>query len=201
MKDKIISIMRKFIVKYDVKRDTSKPNYICDRFDTRNRYKNDEYKIPEDKPQCPIYKDNRCCGDCKYTETCEHMVDCNCFGIVRSIMGGTSESKMMRKASDYYKYGRMKDNDEFDWDYYKARRFEEGTKEKPYFIVKLDGGYFIAKLKGKLRKDGRFRVHFIDKNYYKMINMSDKESQFYGLYETYEKCKINNSYFLNKEEE
>lgn len=38
------------------------PKFICDEIETRNRYKNNKYKIPENKSQCPVYKGNRCCG-------------------------------------------------------------------------------------------------------------------------------------------
>lgn len=77
------------VARYDNKIDPDKDKlFMCNSFNTRNRYKRKEYQIPEDQPQCPIYKDNRCCGGCKLARTCDHCVDCNCFGYTYSTIGG-----------------------------------------------------------------------------------------------------------------
>lgn len=77
---KLIKLLKCIIDKYELKHPQyEEPVYMCDHFDTRNRYKNEKYKIPEDKPQCPIYNDNRCCGGCKLAAECEHCVACGWF--------------------------------------------------------------------------------------------------------------------------
>ena len=61
---------------YEIKHpEYEEPAFICSNPDVRNRSKNDKYKIPEDQPQCPVYKDNRCCGGCRFAPTCEEGTD------------------------------------------------------------------------------------------------------------------------------
>lgn len=89
---KIIGLLKIIITKYDMKHpEYTEPVFICPNIDTRNRCKNEKYKIPEDQPQCPIYHDNRCCGGCHLAATCEHCVNCNCFGFTYAQMGGTDK--------------------------------------------------------------------------------------------------------------
>lgn len=121
--DKFYNILRIAVAKYDDKH-YKKDMFMCDRFETRNRYKREEYKIPKDQPQCPIYKDNRCCGGCKLARTCDHCVDCNCFGYTYCTIGGGTEIEMTHKASIYHD-GRLKEDGTFDWDYYWAKRKEK----------------------------------------------------------------------------
>ncbi len=129
MVNSIIKTMKRLVLLYDIKHGISEPPvYICTHFDTRNRYKNERHKIPFDQPQCPIFKDNRCCGGCKLSYTCNHIVNCNCFGFAYASMGGTEKRAYMTKASEYYKVGRIK-NGKFDWDYYnKHKRKKEATQ-------------------------------------------------------------------------
>lgn len=120
------NLLRVMVAKYDHKNDPDKDKpFMCDRFDTRNRYKRKEYRIPEDKPQCPIYNDNRCCGGCKLARTCDHCVDCNCFGYTYSTIGGI-ENEMKHKSSQYYGCSRLKKDGTFDWDYF----WEQYNKQK-----------------------------------------------------------------------
>lgn len=115
----IITLMRKIVHRYDVKHSLDKnPIFLCTRPDTRNRYKRIEYRISEDKPQCPIFHDNRCCGCCNLAPECDHAIDCNCFGYTKSRLGGTDRWKIEHKASQYYGVGRCNEAGEFDWDYY-----------------------------------------------------------------------------------
>lgn len=115
-------LLRVMVARYDDKYYPDKDKlYICTSIDTRNRYKRDEYKIPEDQPQCPIFKDNRCCGCCSLGKTCDYCVDCNCQGFAIAITGGTKYI-MNHKASDYYGRSRLNDEGEFDWDYYWEQR-------------------------------------------------------------------------------
>lgn len=55
---KVIDILKFVINKYELKHpEYAKPVFICPNIKTRNEHKNDKYKIPEDQPQCPVYKD------------------------------------------------------------------------------------------------------------------------------------------------
>lgn len=102
IKDEFYKLLRTMVARYDNKIDPDKDKlFMCNSFNTRNRYKRKEYQIPEDQPQCPIYKDNRCCGGCKLARTCDHCVDCNCFGYTYSTIGGI-ENEMKHKSSQYY---------------------------------------------------------------------------------------------------
>lgn len=114
----IILLLKKLILRYEINHPNYEdPIYICTHIDTRNNAKNDKYKIPPDQPQCPIYKDNRCCGGCKYTSICDHCVECRCYGHVYSAMGGNDKKVYLRKASEYA-IGRLNNNGKFDWEYY-----------------------------------------------------------------------------------
>jgi len=141
---------------------------ICNSFETRNRHKNDEYKIPSDMPQCPIFKDNRCCGGCELIKTCEHCVDCGCFGFIKSSMGGTDESYYMRKASETGENGRLTDKGEFDWTYYKLQKnlmkitpnkyiFYHGRSYK--IISQADSNGFFKALSIKSKKMRKINAH------------------------------------------
>lgn len=122
------NLLRILVARYDNKHDSDKDKlFMCTHIATRNRYKRDKYKIPEDKPQCPIYEDNRCCGGCKLARTCNHCVDCNCFGYAYSTLGGI-EIEMTHKASQYYGKSRLDENGKFDWDYYWAQRDKDKEK-------------------------------------------------------------------------
>lgn len=122
IKDKFYQLLRIMVAKYDDKHDPKRNElFICTSIDTRNRNKRKEYRIPEGEPQCPIFKDNRCCGGCKLARTCDHCVDCNCFGYTYATLGGT-EVEMNHKASEYYGCSRLKEDGTFDWDYYWENR-------------------------------------------------------------------------------
>ncbi len=116
-----INILKKIIVRYELKHPQYvKPIYICEHVDTRNRYKNDDYKIPADKPQCPVFKDSRCCGGCNLASECEHCVNCGCYGFTYAHMGGKDKNYYMHKASKYFPNGRIRKG-KFDWEYYKRQ--------------------------------------------------------------------------------
>jgi len=128
MINSVVKIMKRIVLSYDVKHGLiDPPIYICTHLDTRNRYKNDKHKIPLDLPQCPIFKDNRCCGSCKLSHTCDHIVNCNCFGFAYASMGGTDERAYLTKASEYIGKGRVVDG-KFDWDYYNENKDGRGNK-------------------------------------------------------------------------
>lgn len=122
LKHVFYELLREMVARYDDKNNPNKDKiYICTNIYTRNRHKRDEYKIPENKPQCPIYEDNRCCGSCKLARTCDHCVDCQCFGYTYAITGGI-KCEMNHKASKYYGISRLNEKGEFDWDYYNEQK-------------------------------------------------------------------------------
>ena len=127
----IIDMFRYFVNKYDMKHNKSmtKNLYICTNIETRNRNKLDKWKIPHDKPQCPIYHDNRCCGACNLASTCDHCVNCNCYGYQYAQRGGNDKSVMMRKCSDT-SIGRIGKDGNFNWDYFNKERNKINKKRK-----------------------------------------------------------------------
>lgn len=181
IKEKIIIILKNFILEYDSKNnllDKSKPIYLCDRFDTRNRYKNHKYKIPENLPQCPIYKDNRCCGGCKHASYCDHCVDCGCFGYTYAQRGGTDEKTYMRKCTDYYECGRVK-NGKFDWDYYKLKTCIKNFKKGRFFKMYNNSELKIFKIVSNIDKNHKCKVLDIQDNYYKNIVLDNPYMKTY----------------------
>ena len=190
MKEKIIEFLRKYIYQYDKNNGLlpeSENIYICKNFDTRNRYKNDNYKIPFDKPQCPIYSDNRCCGSCRIAPKCDHAVDCGCFGYTYARLGGTDAGKYMHKASDHYQYGRLDKEGKFDWNYYTLNSLTQKYKDKKFTILKIDDKKYVAEIK-KFKKDGKLKCFICDLKYYKNTTIKDLYNQ-YILFKTYEKAK------------
>lgn len=119
----IVNLMRKIVVWYDVRNEVKNEInvFMCTHLDCRSRNKNEHYKIPIDKPQCPIFQDNRCCGACKLASSCDHSVSCNCFGWSYAQLGGNDKGYYMHKASLYRKNGRIIKG-KFDWDYYNRNK-------------------------------------------------------------------------------
>ena len=167
---KIIGLLKIIITKYDMKHpEYTEPVFICPNIDTRNRCKNEKYKIPEDQPQCPIYHDNRCCGGCHLAATCEHCVNCNCFGFTYAQMGGTDKQYYLHKASNYYDLGRIDKNGEFDWDYYK-----KNLKRKeiaPGKFICVDGEFY--KIHSKVNYAGNFTAINCETNEDKKFHIDD----------------------------
>ena len=153
--DKVINFLETIIRKYKIKHpEYSNPIYICEDVKTRNRYKNDEYKIPEDQPQCPVYKDNRCCGGCELASECEHCVNCGCFGFTYAQMGGTDKQYYMHKASQYYCLGRIGEDGKFDWNYYYANKKKKSIIPGKFICV--NGRFY--KVTSKVNRFGKFSV-------------------------------------------
>ena len=89
MLKKVIDLLKIVVNKYELKHpEYTKPVFICPNIRTRNAHKNDKYKIPEDQPQCPVYKDNRCCGGCSFAAMCDHCVECHCYGFTYALRYG-----------------------------------------------------------------------------------------------------------------
>jgi len=126
---KIVNLLRWVVYEYDKKNSLSRyPIYQCVHVHVRNRYKREEYRIPPNKPQCPIYRDNRCCGGCNIAPSCDHAVDCGCYGYTTARLGGNDFWKVKHKASEYYGIGRCDEEGKFDWDYYNKRVIERKNK-------------------------------------------------------------------------
>lgn len=120
MYNKIINALRIVVARHDDK-TKAKHGYVqCDRPETRNRYKLDKYKTKATEPSCVIFKDDRCCGGCSLLATCDHAVDCNCQRFRIAAVGSFTDY-YLKKASPQGKYGRMKDETTFDWEYYKEQ--------------------------------------------------------------------------------
>ena len=200
MNKKIVEILRKIVLKYDIDNGllTDKPLYMCPKrepsereggyksgFEVRNRYKNDKYKIPDDMPQCPIYKDNRCCGGCKLAVSCDHAVNCNCYGYAYATLGG-DDSHYLRKCTDYSGIGARLDADgKFDWDFYYLRAFLGSSKKNKFFITEIDDKKYIAEIKKINKKTGSFKCFIRERNYYRNIKFKRHES-YHSLHPTYE---------------
>lgn len=186
---KIMDLLRNIITKYDMKHpEYIEPVFICPNIDTRNRCKNEKYKISEDQPQCPIYEDNRCCGGCHFAATCEHCVDCNCFGFTYAQMGGTDKQYYMHKASQYYDLGRIDKNGKFDWDYYKKNlRRKEIVPGKYICIYKR-----VYKINSKTNSRGNFTAISCESNKHKRFN-ADKLGEYIHVYNNLYSAKLFNN--------
>lgn len=159
---KVINEIKKGIFKLEVKNNTMKI-YMC-HSNRRFEYRKKENKIPQDQPQCPVFKDDRCCGSCYLGNTCEYAVDCNCSGYCYGQLGGTDESYYMRKEGN--QQGRIKDG-KFDWDYYRYIKYAKHKKyvgidvfySKQFFNQKLNNDE--DKLKELLKKTNGFDLNKI----------------------------------------
>lgn len=151
---KIINFLDKIVAKH---KDKNKEVLICKSPVTRNRNKKNSYIIPFDKPQCPIFKDNRCCGGCRLSINCRYSVDCGCYGFTHSALGISHKNVYLRKSSKT-SYGRINKEYKFDWEYYNhikktqnkklICRFCKGTgvvPSKKYSIVASWGKLYEGK--------------------------------------------------------
>lgn len=114
IKESIIDLIYTAIVKH---KDKNAKVFMCTAPENRNSNRNKAARIPLDQPQCPVFKDNRCCGGCKLTTTCEHIVGCNCYGMAYGLMGGTVKRYYLTKDGLYAK-GRINRKGKFDWTYW-----------------------------------------------------------------------------------
>lgn len=113
----IVSKLRELVARYDDKHNP-KTLFMCTEPSHRNSERGSKYQIPVDEPQCPVFHDNRCCGCCDLTATCKYVVPCNhCYGWGVAAMGGYTRY-YMNDATKTAEFGRMKEGNTFDWDYY-----------------------------------------------------------------------------------
>lgn len=183
---KIIDLLRDIVTKYDMKHPKyTEPIFICSEIEHRNRCKNEKYKIPKDQPQCPIYKDNRCCGGCQFAPTCEYCVDCGCFGFTYGQMGGTDKQYYMHKASKYYDLGRIDKNGKFDWDYYKKNLRRKEIVPGKYICIDKR----IYKINSKTNSHGNFTAISCESNKHRRFNV-DKLGEFISTYKTLDTANL-----------
>ena len=185
---KVISFLEKVIRKYKIKHpEYSEPIYICNNIETRNRYKNEKYRIPENQPQCPVFKDNRCCGGCELAQDCEYCVDCGCFGFTYAKMGGTDKQYYLHKASQYYGLGRIDEDGNFDWDYYHFNAKKKCIIPGKYICVKGK----IYKIKSKANSFGNFSVISCETNKYRKFKIKDFDNYIH-TYDSFSIAKLLN---------
>lgn len=178
----IIKLLKKLILKYEIKHpEYERPIYICSEPKTRNQNKNTKYQIPLDQPQCPIYKDNRCCGGCKYTSICEYCVECHCFGHVYAAMGGNDKCYYLKKASKY-SAGRLTNNGKFDWEYYKFIDKKNRLQKHTYFIHNNN----LYEVVSRISHYGKFSAYDKKNNKYERlcINELDDCISVFSSYES-----------------
>ena len=131
-----ISKLRNLVARYDDKHHP-KNIFMCKEIGHRNSCRGSKYKISENEPQCPIFKNNRCCGCCDLTTTCKYVVPCsNCYGWAVAAMG-SYQRYYMNDATDTAEFGRMKSDEIFDWDYYHRNQMISRAKVGKYFRYKL----------------------------------------------------------------
>ena len=184
----IIKIIENFITDYKIKHpEYEKPVYICTNPDTRNRYKNEKYRIPENKPQCPVYNDNRCCGGCKLASRCEHCVNCGCFGFTYGQMGGNDKNYYLHKASVYYELGRLDKDGRFDWDYYYIQKKKKDIQVNKFIVVDNT----IYEIKSIPDKNGKFNVISVSGNIQNELNIFELD-KYVNIYNSKESAQLSN---------
>ncbi len=188
--NKIIELLKKIVKNYELRHPQyEEPVYICTNFDTRNRFKNEKYKIPENEPQCPVYKDNRCCGGCKLAAKCEHCVNCNCFGFTYGQMGGNDKDYYLHKASKYYGLGRLDKNGKFDWEYYYIQNKRKEIQVGKFVVVDNK----LYEIKSKPNRCGKFKAIEVSSGCWKRLNIYEMEN-YIKIYRTKE-----TAYLFNEE--
>lgn len=171
----LINRLRRIVDKYDEKNGLRKREvFACTNMERRNEYRREDFRIDLNEAQCPIYLDNRCCGSCDLTPTCDFAVACNCYGYTKGALGGTDEGYYMRNY-DYAKYGRIGEDGKFDWDYFNMNKSKERFVPGKFVVVKeykhspltdetiehLKGlTVAIATIKDNLQEDGLLPVVF-----------------------------------------
>lgn len=175
----LVNRLRRIVDRYDEKHGLRKKVvFECHSLQRRHDYRRDDFRISLEEPQCPVYLDNRCCGSCDLTPTCQFAVSCNCVGYTKGALGGTDEGYYMRN-NDYSKWGRIDENGKFDWDYYKMSQSKERMVPGKYVVVKelehslvepemanylKEHDLSIAIIKGEVEENGFLQVEFEDKN-------------------------------------
>lgn len=175
---KILNLIKKSIFEYEVKKGYRK---VFDCTGTKRlESRREEYSIPADKPQCPVFNDNRCCGGCFIGNTCEYTVDCNCYGMSYGTLGGLPENYHMHD-KERAKYGGLRADGSFDWHLYYYNKFKSKSPDayvglKAYILTR-DDAYYENTIKEKEKYDFfKDAVAKLKKEYeeYKKIGFNSK---------------------------
>lgn len=149
---KIIDSLRVVIDGYDLKHGIRQIHYCTS--ERRNERRRERFRIPNDQPQCPIYKDNRCCGGCPLVKTCDYATVCNCTGFEIGAMG--SQERFYMTQEDFERDGRMVDG-EFDWDFYFANTRRKTIKKDLYVVLDYLNWLHITEEQVQFLKDNHIR--------------------------------------------
>lgn len=99
-------------------------------------------------------------------------------------MGGTDKGYYLHKASNYYELGRLKDNGEFDWDYYKVNaRKSEIQKGK---FVYIRGRIYM--INSPVNKHEKFSVISCETSKHRRFRLRDIEGA--SIYDNFETAKL-----------
>ena len=176
---KILKILKYLVVWYELKHpDHEDPVFICDNISCRNSHKNEKYQIPENQPQCPIFKDNRCCGGCRFAARCQHCVNCNCFGFTYAQMGGNDNNYYLHKSSKFYGLGRLDKEGKFDWEYYCEQKKRKDIAPNKFVIV----NGIVGKIISLPNKKGDFKI-ITDSDITKTVNIFKDFDDYITVYE------------------
>jgi hypothetical protein len=206
VKGGLINVLRRIVDKHDEKNGLKeKQVFMCTSMERRNEYRREGFRIDMEQPQCPVFKDNRCCGGCDLAPTCEYATACNCYGFTKGALGGTDEGYYMRVA-DYAKYGRIDENGKFDWDTFKLNQTKEQFVPGKFVVIKevkhssleedivtylKENEVMIAQIKEEVQDNGLVLVDFAVDNQGKslevLINFQDVN--YRSVYETVELAK------------
>lgn len=209
VKGNVINILRRIVDKYDDENGLKKKKlFMCTGADRRNEKRREAFRIPLDKPQCPTYKDNRCCGCCDLMPTCDYTTNCNCYGIWKGSLGGTEEGYYMRE-DDNAKYGRIGTDGEFDWGYYYLNRYSERFTPGKYIPIRKlektnlsedikqyldDRGIVVGKIVSSCMDDSSVLIDFTESNNGENFQLSIKaiDIAHSGSYDTFDEAKFLN---------
>jgi hypothetical protein len=171
----LVNRLRRIVDRYDDKNGLRKRTvFTCTNMERRNEYRREDFRISLEEAQCPVYLDNRCCGGCDLSSTCQFAVDCNCYGYTKGALGGTDEGYYMRN-HDSAKYGRIGEDGKFDWDFYKLNQTKERLVPGKFIVVKglkrspinqeiveylKEHATIIGNIQRELQEDGLLAVEF-----------------------------------------
>lgn len=171
----LVNRLRRIVDQYDEKHGLRKKEvFDCTNIKRRDEYRREDFRINLEEAQCPVYLDNRCCGTCDLAPTCQFAVACNCYGYTKGALGGTDEGYYMRN-HDYAKYGRIGEDGNFDWEFYKFNQSKEKFIPGKFVVIKdikhsnldqevvdylKEQDLTVATIKGEVQGDGFMEVEF-----------------------------------------
>ncbi|WP_242289188.1 MULTISPECIES: hypothetical protein [unclassified Bacillus cereus group] len=186
----LINMLRRIVDKHDEKHGLRKREvFECTSLGRRNERRREAFRIPLEENQCPVFQDNRCCGSCDLSPTCDFATLCQCFGYEMGALGGTAKGYYMRD-NENAKFGRIKDG-EFDWDFFKMNKAKFSLKENPFVIREVDGEKKVCKYVNcnEEEKTIVLQVFSKDEIIEKEVIVEVKEIGYPISYETFEVAK------------